>query len=191
LPLLKMLTINEEDIDSEGVLEIIWRALEYFPRGLWDGAEYLGNINIRHDVKIKFKEVVYGAFILNNLMEKIRRVRKLLGIDDLLLAITYDPVITVYHRFEAKKINCFANLIYDYVSRDVGLISFFRVKEGEIASKIIAHGLGHSRGLRHHLKPVDIMYEGLIEIGKLRNDGFCSDCIKKISCDMESSRSGP
>lgn len=190
MPLLKMLTINGEDIDSEKVLEIIWRALEYFPRGLWDGADYLGNLNIRHDVKIRFKEAVYGAFVFNNLMEKIRRVRKMLGIDDLLLAITYDPVIAVYHRFEAKKINYFASLIYDYVSRDSGLISFFRVGEGEIASKIVAHGLGHSRGLRHHFKPIDIMYEGLLENGTLRNDGFCGDCIRKMSCDIEFSRGG-
>lgn len=180
MPLLEMLTINEGGRRHEEIMEIIWRALEYFPRGLWEGVNYLGNADMRHDVKIKFRESIYGAFIFNNLMGKIKRIKSALGIKNLLLAVTSDPIIAVYHRFDAKRLNQVANLIYDYVSWDAGVVSLFRVGD-EKASKIIAHGLGHNRGLRHHYEPIDIMYEGLLEHKNIRKDGFCNDCIRRIS----------
>ncbi|MEM1582050.1 MAG: hypothetical protein QXK89_06025 [Candidatus Bathyarchaeia archaeon] len=180
MPFVEMLTINEERKDTEEILEIIWRALEYFPRGLWEGINYLGNVDMKHDLKVKSKDAIYGAFIFNNLINKIRRVRELLQIRDLLLAVTRDPIIAVYHKFEAERLSRIANLIHDYVSNDVGVISLFRAEEHETASKVVAHGLGHNRGLRHHTKPVDIMYEGLLEYSTLKNERFCTDCIRKI-----------
>ncbi|MBS7607517.1 hypothetical protein KEJ14_06760 [Candidatus Bathyarchaeota archaeon] len=179
MPFLEMLTINEGEKRHEEIMEIVWRALKYFPKGLWEEVNYLGNANIKHDVKIKIRESIYGAFIFNNLIGKIKRIRSALGIKNLLLAVTSDPIIAVYHRFDARRLSQVANLIYDYVSWDTGVVSLFRI-EDERASKIIAHGLGHNRGLRHHAEPIDIMYEGLLEYKSIRKDGFCNDCIKKI-----------
>ena len=174
-----MLTINEDDKSSVEISEIIWRALEYFPRDLWIGVNYLGNMNMEHDVKLRSKETVYRAFIFHNLIEKIRRIRKLLKIKEVLLAVTCDPIIAIYHRFEVEKLSCFANLIHDYVSGDVGVVSLFQIEE-EKASKVVAHGLGHNRGLRHHVEPVDIMYEGLLKHTALRKNGFCNECLKRM-----------
>jgi hypothetical protein len=182
MPLLNVVTVNEELESKEDLLEVIWRALEYFPGGLWEGANYLGNLDIKYDLKIKSKGNIYGAFTLSRLMEKIGRVRRMLQIKDLLLAVTCDPIITVYHRFEGEGFKQIANLVYDYVSREIGVVSLFRIgtEHDVTAARVVAHGLGHSKGLRHHPKPIDLMCEGLLEHDKLINDGFCNECLKKM-----------
>ena len=180
MPLLDVLTVNDRCESEEGLLETIYRALEYFPRGLWEGANYLGDINVEYDVKVRSKYGVYGAFVLKNLLEKMKEVKRILQLNNLLLAVTYDPIITVYHEFDAGRFRRVANLVHDYFSRDIGLVSFFRVRDDENAARILAHGLGHSRGLRHHMKPIDIMYVGLLEHAKLENNGFCNECIRKM-----------
>ena len=185
MPFIDTLTINEEHKSEGEILEIIWKALEYFPKGLWDGVNYLGNINMMHDVKIRVesKKTVHGAFVFNRLVNKIKRVRELLQIKELLLAVTCDPIIALYHTFNFEKLSRTATLVHDYFSKDIGIVSFFRVKEEENATKVVAHGLGHSLGLRHHVKPIDLMYEGLLECDNLINDGFCSECLKRMRQD--------
>jgi predicted Zn-dependent protease len=179
LPSLEVLTINR-GLEGDDLLEIMCRALNYFPKGLWDRVNYLGDVSMKYDVKVRSRENVYNAFIFNNLIEKIKRIRKMLQMKNLLLAVTRDPVIAIYHRFkfEVEGISQVASLIHDYVSSDVGVVSLFRVDE-EAASKIVAHGLGHNQGLRHHVEPIDIMYEGLLKHDVL-NEGFCDDCIKRM-----------
>ncbi|MEM3816105.1 MAG: hypothetical protein QW341_04590 [Candidatus Bathyarchaeia archaeon] len=179
MPSIEALTVNEKEENIEEILEVIWRAVEYFPRGLWEEVNYIGNINVKHDLKVKIKEEMYNAFIFNNLIEKVRGIRKLLQVKNLLLAVTREPVIAIYHRFEDKRLSRFASIVHDYVSSDVGLVSLFRVGE-DVGTKIIAHGLGHSRGLKHHTKPIDMMYEGLLMSRTLENEGFCNDCIKRM-----------
>lgn len=174
-----MLTVNEAHKSIEDILGILWKAVEYFPKGLWDEINYIGNIDIEYDMRVKFREITYGAFILNNFIERIKRAKRILNIKDLLLAVTRDPVIDVYPRIEFEKIRSIARLIYDFVSTDIGIVSLFGV-EGENAIKVTAHGLGHNRGLRHHDKPIDIMYEGLLRHKELSNEGFCNDCLKKM-----------
>jgi hypothetical protein len=44
---LDMLTINEEFKNSEDLAEIMWKAFSYFPRGIWEGVNYVGNINVK------------------------------------------------------------------------------------------------------------------------------------------------
>lgn len=178
--MLDVLTVNDKCESEEDLLETIYKALEYFPRGLWEGVNYLGDINVEYDVKIRSKYNVYGAFVLKNLLEKMRKVKQILQLSNLLLAITYDPIITVYHEFEAGRFRRIASLVHDYFSRDVGLVSFFKVGHDKNATRILAHGLGHSRELRHHMDPIDIMYVGLLEHAKLENNGFCNKCIRKM-----------
>jgi len=177
LPSIGMLAINK--VSKEDLLEIVWRALEYFPEGVWDEVKYLGNAIIRHDMKVKIKGASYEAFIFNNLLDKIKRFRMAIKIKDLLLAVTVDPVIAICSRLGSRGIRYIANLVHDYVSTDVGIVSLFAI-EGESAIMVTAHGLGHSRGLRHHGKPIDLMYEGLLENKTLDKDGFCEDCLRRI-----------
>ena len=182
MPLIDTLTINEEHKNSEETLEIIWKALEYFPKSLWRGVNYLGNVNMKHDIKIRVesKDSIYGAFNFNKLIKRVRKIRELLQVKDILLAVTRDPIIALYYAFNFDGVSRMANLVHDYFSKDVGVVSFFRVKRDEDAAKVVAHGLGHSKGLRHHVKPIDLMYEGLLKCSNLRNEGFCNECLKRI-----------
>ncbi|MEM1515821.1 MAG: hypothetical protein QXH24_07260 [Candidatus Bathyarchaeia archaeon] len=179
MPSIEMLTINEADKDVTEILEIIWRALKYFPKNVWDEVKYIGNANMKYDVKVKIKGLLYEAFLFNSLLSKIRMIRWTMDIKDLLLAVTVDPVIAIYSRIGYRGINRTTSLVHDYVSSDIGMISLFAVKN-DVAVMITAHGLGHNRGLRHHNKPIDLMYEGLLEGKSLNKDGFCEACLKRI-----------
>lgn len=176
---IEMLSINDACKNLEDFLEIVWRAVEYFPKGVWDEVKYLGNIVIKHDIKIEINGAFYEAFIFNNLLDKVKRVRMAIKAKDLLLAVTGDPVVAIYSRLGSRGVRRMATLVHDYVSTDIGIISLFAIK-GESASMVAAHGLGHSRGLRHHSKPIDLMYEGLLENKTLDKEGFCESCLRKL-----------
>ena len=179
MQLLDLLTINEELKNKEDLIEIVWTALDYFPQGTWEGINYLGNMNIRCDLKIKSKGEVYKAFIFNDLIAQIRKIKKTLKIADLLLALTHDPVITVCHRLELERFKRTINVINDFVSRDVGIVSLYKMDE-EVSIKVAAHGLGHNQGLEHHAEPVDLMYAALLDGYPIRREGFCNDCQRKL-----------
>jgi hypothetical protein len=177
--LIDVLTINEDSKNAEELIEIVWRACEYFPRGTWESIKYRGNFNMEHDIKIASNKRIYGAFIFEKLVSKIRKLRNMLRIFEPLLGITSDPVVSVYYKFEDGAYNKTVNLIHDYVSEDVGVVSLFRVT-GESASRLIAHGLGHNKGLRHHIDPVDFMYIGLLNYPMFNKEAFCRECIIKL-----------
>ncbi|NIR87662.1 hypothetical protein GWO13_08935 [Candidatus Bathyarchaeota archaeon] len=177
--LLDVLTINEKPKNKENLLEIIYQAFCYFPQGIWQGIKYQGNINVKHDLKIKSKEKIYGAFIFNSLMVRIREKKNTLNSQGLLLAVTHDPVIAIYHRFESDRFKKIVNLIRDYVIKDVGMVSLFEVKK-EAATKISAHGLGHNKGLKHHAEPIDLMYARLLDGYPIKKEGFCNKCQRKL-----------
>lgn len=182
---LDMLTINEELKNKEDLMEIMWKAFNYFPEGVWKGVSYVGNFNVKHDLKIKSKEEVYGTFIFPHLVRKIREMKNVLKVEDLLLAVTHDPVIVTYHRFELDRFKRIINLIHDYVSNDVGIISLFKTDE-DAATKIAAHGLGHNQGLKHHSEPIDLMYVRLLDECPIKIDGFCNECQRKMKSRLVS-----
>ena len=76
----------------------------------------------------------------------MKELKRILNVKDLLLALTLDPVVLVYHRFLSNGFKRVVNLVRDYVSDDIGVISLFET-DGEIGIKIAAHGLGHNQGL--------------------------------------------
>lgn len=176
---LDALTINEETENRDNLMEIIWEAFDYFPQGTWEGIKYLGNICMKHDLKIRSKDRVYRGFIFNDLMRRVRKVKKLLESDVLMLALTHDPVIAIYHRLEVGKFKRIVDLVRDFVSKDVGLVSLFEIEE-KTARKIAAHGLGHNQGLKHHAEPVDLMYAGLLYGDPIERDGFCGECERRL-----------
>jgi len=176
---LDMLTINEELRNEEDLVEVIWKAFTYFPEGIWKGVNYVGNINVKCDLKIKTEEEDCGGFTFPRLIRKIRKMKSTFGIDDLLLGVTHDPVIFIYHQFEVDRIRRVVNLVHDYVSNDVGVISLFDTDK-DAPAKVTAHGLGHNQGLEHHADPVDLMYTGLLHGKPIKIDGFCDECKRKL-----------
>ena len=181
---LDLLTINDQPSNKEDLVEIMWRAFRYFPEGSWTGVNYVGNVNVKHDLEIESNEEAHGAFIFSRLVRKVRKMKNSLRIEDLLLAVTHDPVIIMYHRFELKKFKRIVDLVHDYVSDDVGILSLFDTDE-EVATKITAHGLGHNQGLRHHAEPIDLMYVRLLKGDPIKIDGFCIECQQKLKKKQE------
>jgi hypothetical protein len=176
---LDMLTINEELGNSEALAEIMWKAFSYFPRGIWEGVNFVGNISVRCDLKIRSKQEDCGAFVFSRLLGKIREMKSVLKSEDLLLGVTHDPVIVLYHRFEVDGFKRRVNIVHDYVSSDVGLISLYETDE-PAAVRVAAHGLGHNQGLTHHVEPIDLMYAGLLHGCRIEIDGFCNECKRKL-----------
>ena len=181
---LDLLTINDQPSNKEDLVEMMWRAFRYFPEGLWTNVNYVGNMNVKHDLEIKSNEEAHGAFIFSRLVRKVRKMKNGLRIEDLLLAVTHDPVIIMYHRFELKKFKRIVDLVHDYVSDDVGILSLFETDE-EVATKIAAHGLGHNQGLTHHAEPIDLMYVRLLKGDPIKIDGFCIECQQKMKKKQE------
>ncbi len=173
-----LLTINR-DFGEENLVEVMWNALRYFPDELWDGINYVGNINIGYDFKISFRGESYGAFLLKNLIEKVRIFKKIFEIANLLVALTCEPVIVSHYRFEKGGFKRINNLVRDYMCEDLGILSLFKLDE-EISVRIAAHGLGHSQGLPHHPEPIDLMYVGLLNGSSLIEEGFCGECRVKL-----------
>ncbi len=179
MSLLDTFTLNESVKDEEGLIEILWRALNFFPEELWDGINYLGNMSMEHHLKIRTKEELYGAFTVEKLVKKIRELKRRFGTRNLLLALTHDPVILTYYRLEKTGFQRKINLVRDYVTKDVGLVSLFEIDD-ETGVKVVAHGLGHHHELEHHLNPVDIMYFRLLNGTPLREKGFCRECQDRL-----------
>ena len=179
MQLLDVLTLNQEPRTGEELTGLVREAMRYFPEETWEGVNYLGNLDLEHHVRIKADEKSQGAFIVNTLLEKMRELRNLLESRGLLLGLTQDPVILSYYRFDVDRFRRIINLVRDYVSSDVGLISLFETNE-ETAIRVSAHGLGHNQGLIHHSDPVDLMYVGLLDGKPIAEDGFCDDCQTRL-----------
>ena len=177
---LDLLTINEDLRNREDLAEIFWKAFEYFPDGVWRETSFVGNLNVRFDLEIRLDEVFHGAFIFSHLLRRIRKMKDLLRIEDLLLGVTHDPVIVMYYRFDVDRFRQIVDIVHDYVSDDVGLISLFETDEG-VFPRIAAHGLGHSLGLKHHAQPLDLMYIGLLHGSPISINGFCEECKGKLN----------
>ncbi len=152
----------------------------YFPTGIWDDARYLGSLSLEHDVKIATGGETFGAFLFEKLTERIRRIKDSHKLVDLLLGITPDPIVAMYYCFDGKRFKRTLYLVHDYMTETVGVVSLFQINEGN-SSKVVAHGLGHSQGLRHHAKPIDLMYHELLRIPMLKVEGFCKACLQRLT----------
>ena len=61
----------------------------------------------------------------------------------------------------------------------VGFASLFQLNERS-SNRLVAHGLGHNRGLQHHVEPIDLMHSELLSSSTLQVDGFCEACLRKL-----------
>jgi predicted Zn-dependent protease len=176
---IRVLTISGKTEDKEDLVEIVEDASDYFPTDTWDTIIYIGKLSLEHDFKVATNRESYGAFLFQRLLKRIRKVRDSTNLISLLLGITSDPVVAVHHFFDRTNFKRRFYLVHDYVDETAGIVSLFQVKE-EISSKLVAHGLGHNRGLRHHIEPIDLMYFELLKSPMLQVDGFCEVCLRKL-----------
>jgi len=175
-----VLTINEEPRNKQDLVKIAEDAVRYFPTGSWDNVRYLGKLSLDHDVKVATNEECLEAFLYEKLIQRIRKIGSSYRETNFLLGITSDPVVAMYRFLEGNNLKRTAYLVHDYMIETTGVVSFFRVKE-DSASKVVAHGLGHSKGLLHHAEPIDLMYSELLEASKLKVEGFCKPCFSKLT----------
>jgi hypothetical protein len=176
---LDIVTVNEKSASIEEIVSIVETAVNFFPKGSWEQIQLLGNVKMYHDVKIRFRTKVRGAFIFNKLVPRIQSIRSFLTYECLVLAVTPDPVISTMHRLEEGSIHRVVSIVRDYVSECVGFISLFQLTK-DTASQVTAHGLGHSQGLKHHRSPIDLMYIRLLQGHPLQYDGFCTVCQRTL-----------
>lgn len=177
---INVLTINGEPENERDLVKIVEEARDYFPTETWDEIRYLGKLCLKHDVEIATNKESFGAFLFEKLAKRIGRIRDSHRLMKLLLGITPDPIVAMHYAFDGKHFKRALYLVHDYVDETLGVVSFFRVNE-EASSKVVAHGLGHSRGLRHHLEPIDLMYSELLKTPTLQVEGFCKICLHKLT----------
>jgi len=176
---INVLTINREPESERDLLKIVEKARRYFPTETWDDIMYLGKLGLEHDFKIATSGESVGALLLERLIKKIEKIRDSDRRMNLLLGITPDPVVAVYCFFDGKNFKKMLYLVHDYLNEKVGVVSFFRLDE-ETSKKVVAHGLGHNRGLRHHVEPIDLMYPELSRFPILQVEGFCRVCLHTL-----------
>ncbi len=179
---ISVLTISGEPEDKRDMVKIVEDASGYFPTETWDDIIYIGELTLEHDFRVKTKRDSYGAFLFQKLVSRMKRVKESNKLMNLLLGITADPIVAAYHFFDKADFKRALYLVHDYVNGKVGVVSLFRVKE-ETSSRLVAHGLGHNRGLRHHVEPIDLMYSKLLSSPTLQVDGFCKVCLRKLTKD--------
>ncbi|UCD96371.1 MAG: hypothetical protein JSV35_07770 [Candidatus Bathyarchaeota archaeon] len=176
-----VLAINPETKEQpHDFTKTVQVATSYFPSETWDGIEYLGEINARCDVRILVGKSVHEAFLFRRLVEKVNVFRKRSNWINVLLGITVKPVIATHWCFDGIRFKRVSYFVVDYVAKSVGIVSFYQV-EGEFPTKVVAHGLGHSKGLRHHTEPLDVMYSDLLRASTLYVEGFCHTCKTEIA----------
>ena len=174
-----VLTVNAELENAADFVKVVEDAKEYFPKENWQEVRYFGKVSLGYDFRISSGDQTFGALLFEKLVREFEKIKDSEGLMSLLLGITPDPVVASHYFFDGKSFRRAAYIVHDFVGERVGVVSFFKVTE-ESASKVVAHGLGHNRGLRHHVKPIDIMYSGLLRIPALQVDGFCRACMYKL-----------
>ena len=179
---ISVLTISGEQENDKDMVKIVEVARGYFPTQIWEDIGYIGKLSFEHDFKVVTSRESCDAFLFQKLISKIRRVRDSKKLTSLLLGITADPMVAMYHFFDRTNFKRALYLVHDYVDEKVGVVSLFQVNGGS-SSRLVAHGLGHNRGLRHHVEPIDLMYSKLLSSLTLQVDGFCEVCLRKLTKD--------
>ena len=177
---INVLTINGEPENEQDLVKIVENAKSYFPTDTWHDILYLGKLSLEHDVKIAKNGEHFGAFLFEKLIERIKRIKNSDRLMNLLLGITPDPIIAMHYFFEGNNFKRTLYLVHDYVAEKVGVVSLHQLNN-ETSSKVVAHGLGHNRGLRHHVKPIDLMYFELLRTPILQVEGFCKICLQTLT----------
>ncbi len=182
---LNLLTVAQEGCDETDLVQIVDEAKTFFPTEAWYEIRYLGDLSFNRDLEIRDGGQASGAFLFKRLLQRVRKVKDSNGLPGLLLGITPKPVVDVYYSVEGGSLRRTVFFVRDYVSKKIGVVSLFKLAE-DTTSKVVAHGLGHSQGLRHHLEPTDLMHSELLKLRHLEVDGFCNTCIQALTRNASS-----
>jgi predicted Zn-dependent protease len=177
---LNLLTVAREAGDETDLVQIVDDAKTFFPTEAWYEIRYLGELSLKHDLEIMDGGKACEAFLFKRLLQRFRKVKDSNGLAGLLLGITPKPVVDLYYSFDGGSLRKTVFFVRDYVSKKIGVVSLFKLAE-ESTSKVVAHGLGHNQGLRHHLEPTDLMHSELLRLAHLEVDGFCSACLQSLT----------
>ena len=185
---LNILAVNQDPDNGEDLVKFVEDAGCFFSRDTWYDIRYLGELSVEHDLEIRIGGEACGALHFKRLLKRFRTVRDSRELMGVLLGITLQPIVDFYHSLEGGKLRSTVFFVHDYVSQNVGVVSLFRVEE-DLACKVVAHGLGHNQGLRHHLEPSDLMHSELLRISKLQVEGFCNFCLHALSNRLKQTQS--
>ncbi len=174
---IEVVTVNKI-LGQLDLIKIIEEAKRYFSTETWDDVKFIGELKITHDITMATGKESYRAFLIENIIKRIKKTRNA-KLTNLLLGITEDPIIAMFFYFDGRTFKRSLFLVHDYVSERIGVVSLFQAEE-KVAIKVVAHGLGHSKGLTHHHKPIDFMYSKLLNAQTLKIEGFCKDCQEKL-----------
>jgi predicted Zn-dependent protease len=177
---INVVAINQEPESEVDIVDIVENAKRYFPTEAWDEIRYWGKLNLEHDVKVLVDKQCLAGFLFERLIRKFRNIMDQSGLKSLLLGITSDPIVATSYFFDDNTFKRAVYLVHDYVTEKLGVVSLFSVDE-ESSSKVVAHGLGHNRGLRHHEKPADLMHPQLLRLPRLQVNGFCKLCLRELT----------
>lgn len=179
-----LIAINAElksDLDLMGIVE---KAKDYFPKENWGEVRCLGQLTLEHDVKVAAGRQTLGALLFDKLIVKIGKIMNEFRLTSLFLGLTPDPIVGTSYFLQEGTYRKLAYLVHDYVNQRLGVVSLFSIDE-EASSKVLAHGLGHSKGLRHHEKPADLMHPELLRLPNLQINGFCRACLLDLKGSRE------
>ncbi|MCW4052169.1 MAG: hypothetical protein NWE78_03030 [Candidatus Bathyarchaeota archaeon] len=182
---LNILTVSQEPANEKDLANIVDDAKTFFPTEAWYDVRYVGELSLEHDLKIMVGDETCGAFLFKKLLKRFQKLKDSRGLVGVLLGITSKPVVDMYYSFGGGNLRKTVFFVHDYVSKKIGVVSVFRLTE-ESSSKVVAHGLGHNQGLRHHLEPTDLMHSELLRISHLEVDGFCKVCLRSLTTDGSS-----
>jgi hypothetical protein len=177
---LTLITVAQEAGDETDPVQIVDEAKTFFPTEAWYEIRYLGELSLKHDLKIMEGGRACEAFLFRKLIQRFLKVKDSCGLVGLLLGITPKPVVDLHYSLEGGSIRKTVFFVRDYVSKKIGVVSLYKLAE-ESASKVVAHGLGHNQGLRHHLEPTDLMHSELLRLAHLDVDGFCTACLRSLT----------
>lgn len=177
---IEVISLNEKnsEVIENKIIETIEEAVTFFPKETWDIIEYLGKVELKCDIKLFLKNIKLHGYSFQKVLSKIREVKKTLKIKDLTVAVTENPIVYLEHSILNNKIIKKTLIIHDYFNQELGVISLFKIKK-ELYAKIAAHGLGHSKGLTHHFKPIGLMYINITR-EPIKINAFCEDCLTAI-----------
>jgi hypothetical protein len=195
---IEILPINTDSVYAEEIADIVERAFDYFPYNLWDGVEIIGPMKVDYDTEILIDKEAYKAHEYIHLVKRLKKLKDVFKIKNPLIGVSYDPFVRIYNAYEGDGFKRFVEVMRDYVYEDTVIYSLFGAPSEKYTDAMV-HTLGHVSGLRHHNKPVDIMFMDLIEPKKkfidIENwkinfrgffgDYFCKKCKQQLKKYLE------
>ena len=163
----------KSDLD---VVSLVEQAKGYFPGETWGEIRFHGQLSLECDVKVSLGKQTLGALLFDKLTARIVKIIDELGLKGLLVGLTLDPIVGISYFLHERTFRRTAYLVHDYMNGRFGVVSLFSIDD-ETSSKVVAHGLGHSKGLHHHEKPADLMHPELLRLSTLQVNGFCRACL--------------